>query len=98
MVETESFPTVARRSTTTVASQNIALTVGTRAISVRALTANCRIALGGGPQTANNTSSIFLAIDERQTFTVPQGDPNLAVIRDTAAADDGVLEITELRS
>lgn len=97
-IESASFPTVARRSTTTVTSQNTVLTDGIRAVTLHALTSPCRIALGKGVQTASASTSIYLAAGQVVTYTTPlDGPPNIAVIRDTAAAVDGILEITELR-
>jgi len=98
-IENASFPTVARRSTTTVTSQNTVLTAGIRAITLHCLAAPCRIAIGNGVQTANASTGIYLSAGQISTFTTPLvGPANIAVIRDTAAATDGVLEITELRA
>jgi hypothetical protein len=97
-IENASFPTVARRSTTTVTSQNTVLSSGIRAVTLHAVTAACRVALGTGVQTANASTSIYLSAGQVVTYTTPlDGPANIAVIRDTAAATDGVLEITELR-
>jgi hypothetical protein len=57
------------------------------------------VAIGSGPQTANATSSIFLPQGSTFTFQTPlNGAANIAVIRDTAAVVNGIIEITELRS
>lgn len=98
-IENSSFPSVARRSTTTVTSQNIALTTGIRAITLHALGAACRVAIGSGAQTANASTGIHIAANHHVTFNVPiNGGANIAVIRDISAVADGTLEITELRS
>jgi hypothetical protein len=98
-VENFSFPSLARRSTTTVTSQNIALTDGIRAAALHALGAACRVAIGSGPQTANASTGIHIAANHNATFSVPiNGGANIAVIRDISAVTDGTLEITELRS
>jgi hypothetical protein len=98
-VESFSYPSLARRVTATTTSQNVALTSGIRAITIHVRDAACRVAIGSGPQTANATSSVFLPQGSTTTFQTPlNGAANLAVIRDTAAAVNSVLEITELRS
>jgi hypothetical protein len=98
-VENASYPSLARRVTATVTSQNITLTSGIRAITLHTRDAACRVAIGSSPQTANATSSIFLPPGSTTTFQTPfNGAANIAVIRDTAAVVNGALEITELRS
>jgi len=98
-IENASFPSLTRRSTTTTASQNIALTRGIRAVSLHALGAACRVAIGAGVQTANASTSIHLAANHNVTYAVPiDGGANIAVIRDITAVTDGTIEITELRS
>jgi hypothetical protein len=98
-IENASFPSLARRSTTTVTSQNIVLSEGIRAVTLHALGAACRIAIGSGAQTANASTGIHLAANHNVTFSVPiNGGANIAVIRDISAVADGTIEITELRS
>ena len=96
-VETTSFPSLARRSTTTITSQNIALTEGIRAVNLYALGAACRVAIGSGAQTANASTSISIPANHNVTYSVPiNGGANIAVIRDISAITDGTIEITEL--
>jgi hypothetical protein len=98
-IENASFPSLARRSTTTITSQNIALTDGIRAVTLHALGAACRVAIGSGAQTANASTSISLPANHNVTYSVPiNGGANIAVIRDISAVADGTIEITELRS
>jgi hypothetical protein len=98
-IENASFPSLARRSTTTITSQNIALTDGIRAVTLHALGAACRVAIGSGVQTANASTSISLPANHNATYSVPiNGGANIAVIRDITAVADGTIEITELRS
>jgi hypothetical protein len=98
-IENTSFPSLARRSTTTVTSQNIVLTAGIRAVNLYAIDAPCRIAIGSGTQTANASNGIHIAANHNVTYTTPiDGSTNIAVIRDIASAIDGTIEITELRS
>jgi hypothetical protein len=98
-IENVSFPSLARRSTTTVTSQNIALTEGIRAVTLHALGSACRIAMGSGVQTANASTGIHIAANHNVTYATPiDGGTNIAVIRDIAAVTDGTIEITELRS
>lgn len=97
VIENSSFPSLARRSTTTITSQNIALTDGIRAVNLHALGAACRVAIGSGAQTANASTSISLPANHNVTYNVPiNGGANIAVIRDISAIADGTIEITEL--
>jgi hypothetical protein len=98
-IENTSFPSLARQSTTTVTSQNIALTEGIRAVALHALGAACRVAIGIGAQTANATTGIHIAANHNVTYALPfNGPANIAVIRDITASTNGTIEITELRS
>ena len=98
-IENTSFPSLARRSTTTITSQNIVLSDGIRAVNLHALGAACRVAIGAGAQTANASTSISIPANHGVTYNVPiNGGANIAVIRDTTAVIDGTIEITEFRS
>ena len=92
-VEILGKPGVARQLTAGATSANTALSAGVFRISMRAVGADVRFAIGQGSQTANATTSHFIADGERLAFAVTRG-ANIAVIRD--AATDGVLELTEL--
>lgn len=92
-VEILGKPGVARQLTAGATSANTALTAGVFRISMRAVGADVRFAIGQGSQTANATTSHFIADGERLDFAVTSGS-NIAVIRD--ASTDGVLEVTEL--
>lgn len=86
---------VARQLTTTATSQNTALTTTCRRITIRSRTADARYVIGTGAQTANATTSHYIAADERLDLAVP-ANAQIAVIRDTAASVNGVIEVTEL--
>jgi hypothetical protein len=86
-------PSVARQLAAGAATANTALTSTVRRISMRAVGANIRFAIGSGAQTANADTSHFIADGERLDFAVPAAS-QIAVIRD--ASTDGVLEVTEL--
>lgn len=94
-VEPLGIPTVARQLSATTSSQNTALTSNVSRISIRARFADIRFAIGVGAQTANATTSHFIANGERLDLAVPQG-ANIAVIRESAATVDGSLAVTEL--
>jgi len=91
-VEPLGIPAVARQLAAGSASANTALTSTCRRISVRAVGADIRYAIGSSSQTASATSH-FIANGERLDLAVP-ATPNIAVIRN--ASTDGTLELTEL--
>ena len=84
---------VARQLAAGSSSANTALTSTCRRISMRAVSADIRFAIGATSQTANASTSHFIASGERLDFAVP-ADANIAVIRD--ASTNGTLELTEL--
>lgn len=92
-VEILGSPGVARQLTAGAASSGVAFTAGVFRISMRAVGADIRFAIGTGSQTASATTSHFIADGERLDFAINDGD-YIAVIRD--ASTDGVLEVTEL--
>jgi hypothetical protein len=92
-VEPLGQPAIARQLAAGVTSANTALTAGAQRISIYARSADIRFALGSTAQTANASTSHFIAAGERLDFDVP-ATPNLAVIR--AGSLDGTLELTEL--
>jgi hypothetical protein len=85
-------PGVARQLTAGATSANTALTATVVRISMRAVSAEIRFAIGNTAQTATATSH-FIAQDERLDFAVPLG-ANIAIIRN--ASTSGTLEVTEL--
>lgn len=87
------IPGAARQLAAGATTANTALTAGVFRISMRAVGADIRFALGAGSQTANATTSHFIANGERLDFAVPP-DANIAVIRD--GSTNGTLEVTEL--
>ena len=87
------IPGAARQLAAGATTANTALTAGVFRISMRAVGADIRFALGAGSQTANATTSHFIANGERLDFAVPP-DGNIAVIRDGSTS--GTLEVTEL--
>lgn len=94
-VEPLGIPTVPRQLAAGTASANTALTVTTSRISMYARGADIRYLVGSTSQTASATQSHFIASGERLDIDVPPS-PNIAVIRDSAATTDGVLELSEL--
>jgi len=95
-VEVNGIPGVARQLTATATSQSQTLTANVTRLSLRARTADIRYVVGVGTQTANATTSHFLLSGERFDIVVPPG-ASIGYIRDSAAAANGVLEVTELQ-
>lgn len=87
------IPALARQLAAGSTSVNTALTSTCHRISVRAVGADIRYAIGNSPQTASATSH-FIANGERLDLAIPVTTPNIAVIRN--ATTNGVLEVTEL--
>jgi hypothetical protein len=85
-------PGVARQLAAGATSANTALTSTCRRISMRAVGADIRYAIGSSAQTASATSH-FIGNSERLDVAVP-ATPNIAVIRN--ASTSGTLELTEL--
>ena len=83
---------LARQLAAGSASANTALTAGVYRISMRAVGADIRFAIGNGSQTATATSH-FIANGERLDFAVAP-NANIAVLRN--ATTNGTLEVTEL--
>jgi hypothetical protein len=92
-VEINGQPTTARQLAAGATSANTALTASTDRITMRAVTADIRYAVGSSAQTATATSH-FIAAGERLTILVPSG-ANIAVIQ--AGASAGTLEVTEFQ-
>lgn len=86
-------PLVARQLAAGASSANTALTSTCRRITIHARDANIRFMIGSTSQTANASTSHWIAQGERLDYAVP-ATPNIAVIR--AGSIDGVLEVTEL--
>jgi hypothetical protein len=91
-VEPLGVPSVARQLTAGSASANTALTSTCRRISIKAVGADIRYAIGSSSQTASATSH-FIGNGERLDLAVP-ATPNIAVLRN--GSTDGTLELTEL--
>jgi len=91
-VEPLSIPGTARQLAAGSTSANTALTSTCRRISVRAVGADIRYAIGSASQTATTTTH-FIANGERLDLAVPV-TPNIAVLRN--GSTDGTLEVTEL--
>ena len=94
-VEPLSMPGVARQLTATTTSANTVLTPGVFRISMRARGCDIRYAVGNGAQTADPSTSHFIANGERLDIAVPPG-ANIAVIREIGATVNGSLAVTEL--
>ena len=94
-VEPLGIPSVAHQLTATASSQSTALTANVSRISIRARTCDIRYVVGVGTQTANASTSHFIANGERLDIAVPFGG-SIGVIRDTAASVNGSLAVTEL--
>jgi hypothetical protein len=92
-VEPNRQPGVARQLAAGSSSANTALTDTCARISIRAVTADIRYAIGTSSQTASASTSHFIAQNERLELVVPAG-ANIGVIRD--ASTSGTLELTEL--
>ena len=91
-VEPLGLPTVARQLSAGSSSANTALTTTCRRISIKAIGADIRYAIGSSSQTASATSH-FIGNGERLDLAVP-ATPNIAVIRNGSTS--GTLELTEL--
>jgi len=89
------LPTVARQLAATATSASVALTTTCNRISIRARFCDMRYVVGTGSQTANATTSHFIAQDERLDIAVPL-NAVIAVIRESTATVNGSLAITEL--
>ena len=96
------IPGVARQLAAGASTANTALTVGCQRISILAVTADIRYAIGTAAQTANASTSHLIKAGERLELDVPQNidttsgqvvASNIAVIRD--ASTSGTLELTE---
>lgn len=90
------IPGVARQQTTTTASANVSLTANVARISLYARSSALRYSVGANSQTANASTSHYLASGERIDIDVPVPTANIAVIRASDATADGAAEITEL--
>ena len=91
-VEPLGLPTVARQISAGSSSANTALTSTCRRISIKAIGADIRYAIGSTSQTASATTH-FIGNGERLDLAVPE-TPNIAVIR--GGSTDGTLELSEL--
>jgi hypothetical protein len=89
------IPTVARQVSVTTTSANTALTGTCKRISIRARGCDMRYSVGNTAQTADASTSHYIAQDERLDIAVPV-NANIAVIRESAATANGSLAITEL--
>ena len=85
-------PGVARQLAAGSSSANTALTSTCERISIIAISADIRYAIGTSAQTANAGTSHFIKQNERIELDIPSG-ANIGLIRD--ASSDGVAEITE---
>ena len=94
-VEPLGIPGVARQLTATATSASTALTANISRISIRARGCDIRFVIGVGTQTANASTSHFIANGERLDIGVPFG-ASIGVIRESAATVDGTLAVTEL--
>jgi len=88
-------PSVARKITVTAASASVTLTTDCRRVSMEAVGCNQRYVVGTGAQTANASTSHWLAVGTRLDIAVP-ANAVIAAIRDNNATTDGVLEFSEL--
>lgn len=88
-------PSVARQLAVTTTSASQTLTTTCRRVSIRARGCDMRYVVGTGAQTANASTSHFIAQDERIDIAVP-ANAVIAAIRESAATSDGSLAITEL--
>lgn len=94
-VEILGRPLNARQLSATASTQNTQLVATTRRVTMRAVGADIRYSIGVGAQTANASTSHFIAAGERLDLRV-QPNSQIAVIRNLAATANGTLELTEL--
>jgi hypothetical protein len=94
-VEPLGIPGVARQLTATSTSASTTLTANVSRISIRARSCDIRYVVGVGAQTANASTSHFIANGERLDIAVPFG-ASIGVIRESAATVNGSLAVTEL--
>lgn len=92
-VEILGKPGVARQLTAGATSSGAYFSDNVFRISMRAVGADIRFVIGQGTQTADASTSHFIADGERLDFSITD-KAYIAVIRD--ASTDGVLEVTEL--
>ena len=95
IVEPLGLPTVSRQVAATTASANTQLTATVGRISIKARTADMRYSIGTSSQTAVATTIHVIEAGERLDLAVAAGS-HIAVIRNSAATADGILEISEL--
>lgn len=95
LIEPLGCPVVARQLAASTTSNSVTLTTTCRRISIRARNCDMRYVVGVGAQTANSSTSHFIAQDERLDIAVPIGT-TIAVIREAGAVVDGSLAISEL--
>lgn len=86
---------VARQITATSSNTNTVLTTTVNRISISCRFADCRFAIGTGAQTANASTSHYIALGERLDISVPL-NAQIAIIRDSAATVNGQIELSEL--
>lgn len=89
------IPTVARQIIVSTVSASATLTATCKRISIRARGCDMRYVVGVGAQTANASTSHFIAQDERLDIAIPTG-ATIAVIRESGAIANGSLAVTEL--
>ena len=94
-VEPLGVPSVARQIAVTGTSANQTLTGTCKRISIKARSCDMRYSVGSSAQVANASTSHFIEAGERLDIAVPL-NANIAVIRDTVAAVNGTLCVTEL--
>lgn len=92
-VEPLGQPSVARQLTAGAASASTALSSNTCRLSIRCRNADARYVVGPGTQTANASTSHFIASGERLDISVPFGS-SIGYIR--AGSSDAILEVSEL--
>ena len=94
------IPGTARQLAAGSSSANTALTVGCERISILAVTADIRYAIGTGAQTANASTSHLIKAGERLELDIPQnldlavdgnGDPANATYGDIIASNIAVI-------
>ena len=94
-VEPLGIPGVARQLAATATSASTTLTANVSRISIRARSCDIRYVVGVGAQTANASTSHFIANGERLDIAVPFG-ASIGVVRESAATVNGSLAVTEL--
>ena len=93
-VDNTGIPTVSRPRNTTTTSSNVELSANAKRITLYARTSNARFKLGSGAQSVDDETGHFLPMGILISLSLPD-NANIAVIRDSQATVNGLVEISE---